>query len=401
RSRARSHPSPRRLRTLTTERVPGPILEDIPEAEVVLSDRARPALEALAAEAGLTVEGSRRTQVVYRPGRSLVVTHDCRLDGPGGRLRRSIVLGAGPRAPSGGATVEGGGYEVQGWVYPHDPALPGLAMWFDAGSRSSLLAGTGLGAPDVLRARSYRPGRRAVLELVFSDRSVFVKAVRPKTVADLQARHRLLSATLPVPRSLGWLPDHGVVVMDGMAGETLATAGIAPSVAGLEALLDAIPATEYRVTPLRNRAAGHARRLRAILPGSADRVSEIEGRLAAIEPGPAVAAHGDLHAGQLIVRDGVVAGLIDVDTVGMGERLDDIATLIAHLHVSALAGRPDLARMAEQFLAGFEARVDPAMLRPRIAAGVFGHAAGPWTRQQPDWELGVAARLDAAEAWLG
>ena len=102
-----------------------------------------------------------------------------------------------------------------------------------------------------------------------------------------------------------------------------------------------------------------------------------------------------------MLHRGRVSGLIDVDTVGLGERSDDLASLIGHLHVSALGGNARLAGVAEGLLAGFERTVDRAVLRPRIAAAVFGHAAGPWTRQADRWEGRVIERLDAAEAWLG
>jgi hypothetical protein len=361
-----------------------------------------PALGALSAQAGLEVDRHRVTQVVYRPGRSLTVVYDCHLvDGRGARYRRSIVLADGPKAPQGGAEVEGDGHGLVGWVYPHDPALPGLAMWFDEPSRAELLSATGLSGPGTLRARSYRPGRRAVLELGFGDRRVFVKAVRPRTVPDLQARHRLLADVMPVPASLGWLPDDGVVVMEGLAGESMLAGGGEPSPAAIEGLLDLIPESDFRVAPLRDRVDGHARRLTAVLPAVAGRVAALAGRLSSLEPEPRVPAHGDLHAGQIMLHSGRVSGLIDVDTVGMGERSDDLASLIGHLHVSALGGNARLAGVAEGLLAGFERTVDRAVLRPRIAAAVFGYAAGPWTRQADRWEGRVIERLDAAEAWLG
>lgn len=366
---------------------------------MLLSNQARPALDALSAEGGFRLLEERRSQVVYRLGRSLTVLYDCLLEDPSGqRKRQSVALTAGPKAPTGGATIEGGGFELRGWIYPHDPALPGLAMWFEEENRRVLLSAIGLDEGGTLRARSYRPGRRAVLELNFPDRRVFVKAVRPSRVGDLQERHRLLADRMPVPKSLGWLPDDGVVVMEGLPGQPMSSGGSVPDAAALEALLGLVPPTEYVVSPLRRRSRGHADRLKAILPAASDRIEELVGRLAGIEPDTQVPAHGDFHAGQVIVDGDVVVGLIDVDTVGMGERADDLATMIGHLHVMALGGRSSHARQAERLLAGFER--SHGDLRPRIAAAVLGYASGPWIRQEPDWQTGALQRLDAAEAWL-
>ncbi len=101
-----------------------------------------------------------------------------------------------------------------------------------------------------------------------------------------------------------------------------------------------------------------------------------------------------------MMRDGTITGLVDVDTVGMGERSDDLANLIAHLHMVALGGRPEAARAGERLLAGFEAGGRRPSLRSRIAATVLGYAAGPWTRQSEGWQGQVADRVEAAEAWV-
>src|SRR5690606_8921786 len=40
---------------------------------------------------------------------------------------------------------------------------------------------------------------------------------------------------------------------------------------------------------------------------------------------PPVPVHGDLHEGQVLVHDGEVSGVLDIDTHALGRRTDDLA----------------------------------------------------------------------------
>ena len=91
----------------------------------------------------------------------------------------------------------------------------------------------------------------------------------------------------------------------------------------------------------------------------------------------------------------------DVDTIGPGRRVDDLACLIAHLST--------VQRMTTQQAAGlttavdiwmpvFDARVDPRELRLRAAGVIISLATGPYRGQEPHWERETAPMLDAAAA---
>jgi hypothetical protein len=112
--------------------------------------------------------------------------------------------------------------------------------------------------------------------------------------------------------------------------------------------------------------------------------------------------HGDLYESQLLVDRGRVCGLLDIDTVGSGYRIDDVANFCAHLSVLAqVSDRPrPIKRYGAVLLAHAEAHHDRAELRRRIAAGIVGLATGPFRVLERDWELGTVRRLDLASQWL-
>ncbi|MGH9270798.1 MAG: hypothetical protein ACRDZ2_05960, partial [Ilumatobacteraceae bacterium] len=84
-----------------------------------------------------------------------------------------------------------------------------------------LLDEIGVGSDAVhLAVRSYRPGRRAVVEAAGRRGRLLLKVVRPAMVADLHATHRLLAPRVPVPDSLGW-SDDGIMVLPGLPGRTM------------------------------------------------------------------------------------------------------------------------------------------------------------------------------------
>ena len=77
--------------------------------------------------------------------------------------------------------------------------------------------------------------------------------------------------------------------------------------------------------------------------------------------GPVVATHGDFHEGQLTVtRVGEgwrPSGLLDVDTVGPGHRVDDLACLVAHAIAAGAVHEAHLAMSTADLLDAAEARL--------------------------------------------
>ncbi|WP_407318995.1 hypothetical protein UQW22_01055 [Isoptericola halotolerans] len=320
-----------------------------------------------------------------------------------------------PQRLDGVVRLDGGARTLHVWRHPHDPALPGLAVAAVPAGVGERLAAAGIhDGVRSLETVAYRPLRRAVLRARTGGSTVYVKVVRPRRTDDLVRRHELFedAAELAAPAVLAAGAD-GVVVLAELPGPSLA-AHLASTPAGRQP--DAFdPAELLRVTDALP-PAGAAMRRRAPWADRLDRyVTELTdrhdvgrrrlGELATAitsaqrgrDPGPVVTTHGDLHAANLVLADPAVvatcrvAGVLDVDTLGPGHRVDDLACTVAHLAVL-----PDLAPgtyggvagLVDRCLAVLGEAVDPVVLRARAAAVVVSLAAGA-----PDAAL--------AEAWLG
>jgi phosphotransferase family enzyme len=338
----------------------------------------------------------------------------------GRRTTETLAATTGGRIPAGAAVLggehDGRPVEVGVWRWPQDPALPALAAAADPDLLVEALRAAGVprtGRPSV-RVRAYRPGRRAVLQVDGGGPRLYLKVVRPAAVAALVARHGLLSGPLPVPPVLAATAD-GLVVLPEQPGTPVRAlldgAGPLPAPADLDTLLDALPPALVDL-PARP---GHLRRVRhfadvlaltaVTAPDDRAALDALVGALADADPDDqgTVPVHGDLHDGQLLADGGAVTGLLDVDTAGPGHRVDEWATLLAHLSVRALhdprAGRAGA--YGARLLAHAEDRSHRGRLRPRIAAAVLGLATGPFRVQQPGWAARTRARLDLAARWLG
>ena len=144
----------------------------------------------------------------------------------GRQTRESLVATTGSQIPDGATvvtgTVDGQDIPVGVWQWPADPALPALAWAASGGGVTARLAEHGVAAGPVrLRLRSYRPGRRAVVEATTSTGPVFLKVVRPSALSRLVERHRILAGSVPVPRVLAGTDD-GVLVLPGLPGSRCA-----------------------------------------------------------------------------------------------------------------------------------------------------------------------------------
>ncbi|CAN5301191.1 hypothetical protein BH24ACT9_BH24ACT9_03310 [soil metagenome] len=321
-------------------------------------------------------------------------------------------MATGGRIPAKVAVLDGDGVRVGIWRWPFDPDLPGLASAVDAETVSSLLADLGMGGGTVrLTVRAYRPGRRAVIEASGTHGRVFLKVVRPHRVEAIHAQHRLLAAHMPVPHSYGYSTD-GILVLQALHGGSLRSAltGAAvplPDAAALQGLLDRLPA-ERADNQLSGdhlgRAAHYADVVAGCLPDERSRLDDLVASFA--PPGasdqPKLAVHGDFYEGQILVDRGRVTGLLHVDTAGAGHRIDEWATMLAHLSVLGLmhpkARRSK--RYGAELLADLETRCCAAQLRPRISAAVLGLATGPFRVLLTRWPELTLRRIELAEQWL-
>lgn len=375
-------------------------------------------LAAALATTGQELAGWRVRQVDHRPGASTTVSYDATVRGPAGTERQ--VLGASTGLPTEGDLPAGvlrltdGSSTVAVWRFPLDPGLPALATATDEEAVRQLLATFGI-RPGQLRldVRSYRPRRRAVVEVRGPGCRLFLKVLRPKAVQALHSRHVLLrDAGLPVPRSLGWSTD-GLLVLEALGGTTLRTrlregGAPAPDGSALLDLLDSLPAGVLDLPARRSwtdEVAHFARVTATALPSEAercrqlaDRVSSVVGDRPADEP-----SHGDFYETQLLLDGARVIGLLDVDTAGPGRRADDLACLLAHLSVLAQmepAHATTSSALAASWQRDFEQATDPSELRARVAGVVVSLATGPHRVQQDDWPSATRDRLDLAEQWL-
>jgi aminoglycoside phosphotransferase (APT) family kinase protein len=191
-------------------------------------------------------------------------------------------------------------------------------------------------------------------------------------------------------------PVRDVVVLRQLPGTPLAASVRQDGAAALHpehvlALLDALPAAALEL-PARaswtDRVLDYGHAAAVALPEERGRIERLAAAIdearRATDPGPVVPVHGDLYEANLLVGPaargtfGPVTGVLDVDAVGPGHRVDDLACLVAHLAVlptvhDSYGHAPAAAR---RLLAGFDAAVDPAALRVRCAGVALSLVAG-------------------------
>lgn len=381
--------------------------------ELLTGARAGDLLGAVLGATGGAVLDWQPRQVHHEPGRRTTVSYTARVRWADGSVTTESVSAASGDLPDGVARLCDGVTEVGLWRFPHDPELPALAVACDPVRMRRLAADLGLGdGPVRLRVRAYRPCRRAVIQLAAPRGTVFVKVVRPSRAAGLHERHRRATAAgCPVPASLG-LTDDGLVVLAGLPGDTLRAGLTGPDhvpldVGSLLGVLDTLPPglADGRCRTWGQKAGHYAGVLAAAVPELAGRVRAVA---AAVdhgdEPeGPAVPVHGDFYESQVMVRDGRVSGLLDIDTAACGERLDDVACLLGHLDVLAEL-YPGRAAVIGGLAEGVRQRtahdLDPAALARRTAAVVLSLATGPHRVQEPGWLAATERRVALAERQL-
>ena len=365
---------------------------------------------ALAAD-GLSLTGWSLHDVHARPGAETSAGYQVTAVAPGGTEPVSLYLLAttadlGPGPLPGVVRLESGGAVAHVWRHPMDPHLPGLAVACDSAALADALGPVLPGRIERLELVAYRPLRRAVLRVTCAAGVVYLKVVRPERSALLERRHEVSRAAgLPAPPVLA-RTDDGVVVLGEVCGQSVVQR-IAATAPALQAeaidprlVLDVVARLPADAVGLPRRASWterlprYAAALDALHPPAAPHLSgaalarRIHAVLDAVGVTPeGVAAegeggvsHGDLHGANLLLDDdGAVRGVLDVDTLGPGRGVDDLACFVAHLAVlpafapAVYAGVPAL---VERTLDVLGAAVDPRELRARAAAVVVSLASG-------------------------
>ncbi len=175
------------------------------------------------------------------------------------------------------------------------------------------------------------------------------------------------------------------------------------SLLDLLATLETPPVRAMRPS-LVERAATHAAFLSTIFPDTQQRVQTVARSIAEMaDTEQPRTIHGDFHSSQIMVNDGSIVGLVDIDTVSAGERTDDLANLLAHLAAVASA-RPDIAANVKSYgidlTSTFDSVADPRQLRFRVSAALLGYTGGPFRVQEAHWRNSTEDRIQAAEEWL-
>jgi hypothetical protein len=310
------------------------------------------------------------------------------------------------------------------WVFPEDPALPGLVAATDAEHvRRRLRTRSAHVTVEPIR---YRPRRRAVLRYrIEGGRDHIGKVVRPARGRRLLALADALGSTgLPLALPVGQLA-RGALLLPCLPGtslrDLLQTGGALPRPERVAALpvelhCQCAPllaglgpdgsAGRRRVDP--HTALCAAQVVVRLLPDhgcAAARLADAVIRsLEDEEPPEERTVHGDLYENQVMV-DGENLGLIDLDDLGPGDPVLDAANFTAHLLVLGTSGSPGAAvilryrdELRSVLLRTLD--VDPAALAWREAYCLLRLASGPFRALHPEWPRRIADRLALATGAL-
>ncbi|MDR1712279.1 MAG: aminoglycoside phosphotransferase family protein [Propionibacteriaceae bacterium] len=391
--------------------------------ELLTSSQAGPLLSAAVAHAGGNLVEWSLDQVDRNPNESTTATYSVYVDWPYGRRHEVLGVSARTRGIAGAdAAAEifaDGDRQVAVWLYPKDPDLPGLARAAYAESMAVVCNDhkifSSAVAPDDLSLTMvvYRPRRRAVLKVtdLVSGETVYVKVLREHLIGQIAERHRmLLEAGVPAAPVLAVTEDHMLFLAE-LGGTPLAEAIFEPDPpTTAQDLIETLDRLPQAVSSLPRRAAWtqslphYSEVVAQSLPQLRPRLEwlrdTIAGHLADIPLGDEP-THGDFHEGQVHVASGRVVGLLDVDTVGPGSRVDDLACLVAHLSTIQRMNATQTDRvhsLIRDWVPVFDTRVDAAELRLRAAAVIISLATGPFRSQEPDWQRETTLMIGSAEA---
>lgn len=382
---------------------------DGPEAMAVLREAT--------SQAGARLVDATLRSVHRRPGTSASYVYAATVEVAGNRREVLLVAHADTRTlPPETFVLRRGTDELAVWRFPHDPFLPGLPSAIDLGRVRQLLDALG-GPPGSvgLHTRAYRPTRRAVVEVTVTDpdgadtdvtgRVLYLKVLAGRRAEELAGMHRALQDHVPVPRVIGVAGRQGIVALQALAGatlrEALVTGAPLPDPAALVELSQRFAASGL-VSRRDPRAFADPTRhldfLAQVVPGAASDLRRLAAEVLALEA-PLVPVHGDLHDGQLLLENGEVTGLLDVDGSGAGHLATDAGNLVAHLDVVGHVW-PSIAARARDYAAlvadAYRPVVGERALRLATAGAWLALATGPHRAQDPDWATETEVRIARA-----
>lgn len=348
--------------------------------------------------------------VHLRPGRDVSVGFRV-WHGVGEERREEYLVATTADVQGTVATVEGDGFRLRVWRHPADPGLPSLGAAYDPTTVAGWLGTLGEDAAGLsLRSLVYRPMRRAVLRADAGGATWFVKVQRPRRHLEYLERMAVLSPVGITPPVVS-VPAPGVSLTAAASGVSLAQSLAAwsmegapePDPASLLGLLGALPRGVLAFParrPVADTVRAHAESAAVELPERASEVASLADALnrsdAAAHPGPVVATHGDFHEANVFVQGGRATSVIDIETVGPGHLVDDLAGLLAHLEVLPALSPAHYERLPDllpRWWQVFAAVTDEGTLRHRTAGVILGLLSGAGPEQ-------AEARLNRALALL-
>jgi ABC-type multidrug transport system fused ATPase/permease subunit len=313
-------------------------------------------------------------------------------------------------------------------------SVPGLAL---QGCRAEVVRYAAEGC--VLRyevAWRLQPSRRSLKQVVYGKvyRDDQGRLVGP-AVTGLRQHASKPGMSLPfvVPRFQGYLPDLRLALLEAVPGSpqlsalirTGAGAGTAPSdgltcegaVVACARIAAALHRSSIPVGPPRTLATeidGARAAVEDLAPLAPAVAGTLRGHLEALRgraldaPGPPLVAHGDFYPSQVLF-DGPTTGLVDFDTVCLGEPALDLGSFTGHLAVAVrkahdgAAVEPDGAEeLGSAFLREYwrlNGNGDPDALLARVDAfrtvTLTRLAVRSWCRLKPQRLQAVLATLDA------
>lgn len=232
-----------------------------------------------------------------------------------------------------------------------DTRLPGLRLLHDPEWAAARLAALGVDPAATVTLVAHRLGKRAVLRISGAAGTQYAR-LRPVTSTsgrEAYDRHLALwqgARDLAIPQPLAWDGEIGVALFAALPGAApvfngldgfRATQAVMRAVVRLQALSCDVPhhcpADEMALLDI------WLARLTAVFPDLAQRLrgplEQVRHAMAALDPAPAVPCHRDLHEGQILLHEGR-AGLLDFDTLRLGDPALDVGNLQAHLHLATL-----------------------------------------------------------------
>ena len=296
---------------------------------------------------GGVIESVRPVQVQYRPGSDVVVRYSAQVSWNGESAKRETLVAASrshgvhPGALLITADGEFGPIEVGVWRWPFDPVLVGLGDVVSVSSAAAMLGIEPAGL--TVHVVAFRPTDRAVVRVEYrGDPIAFIKVVPPARTSGVIHRHEaLIAAGVPAAKVVAADDERGLIAMEALGGPTMrelikADAPGWPDAAEFLRVSDAMSRTRITgVGPASRITDGalHANMLSVVLPESADVLDELAACFEALGVPPTDGTvHGDLHEGQVIVDQARIVGVLDVDDIGPGASIDDLANMIARLH---------------------------------------------------------------------